>query len=134
MTICKQCQQQFEITDADRAFYTKMQVPEPALCPPCRQRRRMVWRNERTLYARKCNATNKDILSIFKPEAPFPVYSPEVWNGDSWDQLATGRDVDFSRPFFPQFAELLNVAPRIALSVAFNENCPHVNQCWHCNE
>jgi hypothetical protein len=35
MKTCKQCSNQFEITDADRAFYRKMDVPEKVFCEQC---------------------------------------------------------------------------------------------------
>ena len=64
--ICKQCNTSFDITDRDLEFYDKVspkigsekfQIPAPSLCPDCRQQRRLVFRNERKLYKRKCDAT-----------------------------------------------------------------------------
>jgi hypothetical protein len=92
-----------------------MEVPTPTLCPQERAKRRLSFRNERGLYHRTCAGTGKKIISIYAPEYKFPVYDNDFWWGDSWDAHIYGRDFDFSRPFFEQFNELLNVAPKQAL-------------------
>ncbi len=131
MKLCTQCKKEFTITDNDRAFYVKLQVPEPSLCPACRQQRRLAWRNERSLYPRKCALTGADIISIYAPVKPWPVYSSDAWYGDGWDQLSSGRDFDFTRPFFEQYKELQAVAPHICSNVVNNENSPFLNQGWY---
>ncbi|MBU0627024.1 hypothetical protein KKG31_00015 [Patescibacteria group bacterium] len=35
----------------------KYLIPAPTLCPDCRQQRRISFRNERSLYKRKCDLT-----------------------------------------------------------------------------
>jgi hypothetical protein len=127
---CNQCQSPFEITDNDKKFYQKIKVPEPTLCPPCRQQRRLAFRNERNLFKRKCDLTGKDIISTIHPDSPFKVYENSLWYSDQWDGLDYGRDFDFNRPFFEQFAELHRTVPRISLGVISNENSPYVNQAW----
>jgi len=79
---CSVSGKKFEITDDDLKFYEKMDVPPPTLCPQERQRRRLAWRNPRTLYKRKCDATGENIISIYSPDKPFPVYAPASWWGD----------------------------------------------------
>src|SRR3989304_10612746 len=78
------CSASFQVTDADRAFYDrvspmiggrKMSIPEPSLCPECRQQRRISYRNERKLYKRNCDLTVKPIISMYSAEKPFPVYN-----------------------------------------------------------
>ena len=53
---------EFEITERDREFYRKLDVPEPTLCPDERARRRMAIRNERNLYHTKSSRSG---LRIF---------------------------------------------------------------------
>jgi len=108
---CQNCKKDFEIEPEDFQFYGKMKVPAPTFCPDCRIVRRMAWRNERSLYKRKCDATGKDIITMFAPEQPLVVYERDYWWSDKWDQLATGRDYDFLKPFFQQFNELFEKAP-----------------------
>ena len=85
---CRISGKQFPIYQSDIEFYNKItptfagekfQVPLPSLCPEERQRRRMAWRNERFLFRRKCDATGKDIISMYPPETSFPVYTEKVW-------------------------------------------------------
>jgi len=109
--ICQNCHNEFTIEPEDFDFYEKIKVPSPTFCPDCRIVRRMSWRNERTLYHRKCDATGKDIITMFAPEQPLVVYERDYWWSDNWDQLASGRDYDFSKPFFQQFRELFEKAP-----------------------
>lgn len=47
MKFCKQCKNEFEITETDKEFYHKMDVSEPERCSVCRARRRLSFRNER---------------------------------------------------------------------------------------
>ena len=52
---------------------------------------------------------------MYSPNKPFKVYCQPCWWSDNWDATAFGRDYDFSRSFFEQFAELQQVVPRIAM-------------------
>ncbi len=117
---CQNCKKDFIIEPEDFNFYEKMKVPAPTFCPDCRIVRRMSWRNERVLYKRKCDATGKDVITMFSPEQPVLVYERNYWWSDKWDQNAAGRDYDFSKPFFQQFKELFEKAPLPNLA---NSNC-----------
>ena len=109
--ICQNCHNEFIIEPEDFEFYEKIKVLPPTFCPDCRTIRRMTWRNERTLYHRKCDATGKDIITMFSPDQPLVVYDRDYWWSDKWDQNAAGRDYDFSKPFFEQYRELFEKAP-----------------------
>lgn len=113
--VCKTCKQNFTIDDWDQEFYKKMQVPEPLNCPECRFIRRLMERNPRKLYYRKCDFGGEQIVSQYHEQQPFPVYCNEHWYGDGWDALDYGKDFDFSRPFFEQFKELRDKSPHLAL-------------------
>ncbi|MFH0770549.1 MAG: hypothetical protein V1926_04185 [Candidatus Peregrinibacteria bacterium] len=140
--ICRNawCRQSFEITDDDLKFYEKVSpvlngkkelIPPPTLCPSCRSHRRYTYRNERHLYRRPCSASGRNIMALYAPEKPFPVYEPSIWHSDGWDPKSFGRAFDFSRPFFNQYGDLQRVVPRIALAAVNNENCDYVNQVWY---
>ncbi len=141
--ICKHCGASFPITDKDLAFYDKVSpvfsgkkyaIPAPTLCPDCRQQRRLSFRNERKLYKRKCDATGRDIISIYSPDKPFKVYHQDEWWSDKWDPLDYGRDFDFGRPFFEQFGELVGGVPRMALYYSSCENSSFCNQVADCKD
>ncbi|MEK7546691.1 MAG: hypothetical protein AAB536_00710 [Patescibacteria group bacterium] len=119
---CQNCKNDFAIEPEDFDFYKKIDVPPPTFCPDCRLQRRLVWRNERTLYRRKCSAPGhaEDLISYIAPEKPQPVYDQQYWWSDDWDPLTYGRDYDFSKHFFTQFKELLDTVPRSSLSSAYS--------------
>jgi hypothetical protein len=121
---CRQCTQQFEITPDDLAFYDrvspvingeKYQMPSPTFCPACRRQRRQSFRNERVFYKRKCDLCKKAVVAVFPAESQYKVFCYNCWWSDKWDPMAYGRDYDFSRPFFEQFADLEKAFPHLAL-------------------
>ena len=59
------------------------------------------------------------------------VYDQHEWWRDTWDPLSYGREFDFSRPFFSQFAELQRVVPQLSLSVWNSENADYCNYIGH---
>ena len=74
---CRLSGQEFFVTDKDLEFYdkvspifagTKYSIPSPTLCPDERLRRRMMYRNEITLYKRTCDLTGKAIISLYSPK------------------------------------------------------------------
>lgn len=109
---CIECTATFEATPRDQGFYDNAGVPPPKSCPDCRLMRRLIERNARTLYKRKCDLTGKEFISPYHADHRFPVYAPDVWWGDGWDEMTFGKPIDFSKPFFDQFEELLQVIPR----------------------
>ena len=97
--ICQNCKKSFTIDPEDFAFYAKIKVPPPTWCPECRMVRRMSFRNERSLYRRKCSAPRheEEILSIYSPDKNLVVYDQKYWLSDKWDPIAYGREYDFSK-------------------------------------
>ena len=133
---CKHCQQSFDITDEDSAFYDKVSptfggkkfsIPAPTLCPDCSQQRRLNFRNERKLYHRKCDITGQTIISMFSPDKPYKVYATKERFSDKRDAIEYGREFDFNKSFFQQFDELLKSVPQIALLQVGSENCDYNN-------
>ena len=124
---CKNCKKDFVVEQEDFNFYEKIKVPPPTWCVNCRQQRRYAWRNERVLYRRNCDLCKKSTVTIYSPNKPYKVYCNECWWGDGWDPASVGRDFDFSRPFFEQFAELQHDAPRMALLNKNSVNSEYTN-------
>ncbi|EKE27936.1 MAG: hypothetical protein ACD_3C00123G0002 [uncultured bacterium (gcode 4)] len=132
------CWTEFNITDKDLEFLDmvspvykgiKYTIPAPTLCPKCRHQRRLAWRNERKLYKRTCDTTWKNIISVFSPDKPYPVYSSDEWWSDRWNPLDYGPadGIDFSRPFFEQMNELINIVPKLAIVNFNSENSDYTN-------
>ncbi len=125
---CSDCNQGFVITEKDKAFYSKINVPTPKLCPQCRRQRRLAFRNERSLYVRKCDLTGKIIVSAYSPDKPFKVYQHAEWEKDLWDPVDNGRNYDFDRTFFDQFNDLQLAVPKKAMHISDNMlNCDYCN-------
>jgi hypothetical protein len=138
MNECKSCKNTFEIPKEDLDFLDRVSpvfgcekflIPSPKMCPACRQQRRLLMRNEMSLYKRKCDATGKEIVSVYSPETPCRIYDQEEWWSDRWDAMDYGRDFDFNRPFFEQFKELLNEVPRMSLVNISQENSYYSSYC-----
>ncbi|MBU0578179.1 hypothetical protein KJ742_05045 [Patescibacteria group bacterium] len=135
MQNCKQCQSSFEIADKEKAYCDQLGVPVSDTCRQCRLRNIMATRNEWKLYRRKCDSSGDEIISAYPPNSPFTVYKNEVWWGSDWDALDYGKDYDFNRPFFEQFAELQKAVPREGTTVFNCENCDynsHIRESRNC--
>ncbi|MBI2623674.1 MAG: hypothetical protein HYW65_03845 [Candidatus Liptonbacteria bacterium] len=126
---CQNCKVGFEIATDDLNFYSKISVPPPTFCWRCRMQRRDNWRNERSLYKRKCDAPghSENVISVFSPDAPCIVYDQKYWWSDEWNSLAYGVPYDFSTPFFEQFKALLGKVPLPAVSSVNSVNSDYTN-------
>lgn len=132
---CQNCTTHFTIEPDDFSFYEKMQVPPPTFCPECRFVRRMLWRNNRSLHKRSCDLCGKSMITIYRPDAPFPVYCNPCWWGDGWDALSYGVDIDWSRPFLEQWFELWNAVPKFARWATGNiKNSDYSNNIANCTD
>src|SRR3989339_2172251 len=140
--VCKNCQQNFEITDDDLKFYEKISpvfggekylIPAPSLCPDCRLQRRMSWRNDRNFYKRKCDFSGKEMISMYKP-GNLKVYDHEIWWGDKWDTSEYAQEYDFNKSFFEQLSELIYNVPHPNVIQLGNENSLYTNfTAWNKN-
>jgi len=125
---CQNCKNSFAIEPEDFKFYDKIKVPPPTWCPECRMMRRFSWRNERSLYRSKCAFSGKDIITGFAPDSGLVVYDRDTWWSDKWDPFASGKEYDFSKPFFAQFYELMHKMP---LPAVFNARTINSDYAQH---
>ena len=127
--ICQNCNNKFVIEKEDFNFYEKIKVPPPTFCPECRTVRRLCWRNEMSLFKRKCDAPGHDeiIISFLPPEEKLVVYDSKAWWSDGWDSLSYGKKYDFSKPFFKQWKDLRDNIPLQALSNITATNSDYCN-------
>ena len=124
---CQNCKHDFTIEIEDFNFYEKIKIPPPTFCPECRAMRRLLWRNERSLYHNKCAFSGKDIISMFSPESGLNVYDRDIWWSDQWDPTSYGKEYDFSKSFFQQFQDLLYRVPLASLGNSNIVNSKYVN-------
>jgi hypothetical protein len=132
--ICKQCDEGYEVTDADLEFLQKVSpvineqkfdILAPTFCPDCRQQRRISWRNDQNYYRNQCQLCKKKLISIYSSDKQIPVLCNECFWSDKFDPLEYGRDFDFSRSFFEQFDEMREEIPRIAIYNTQSENAEY---------
>jgi len=145
---CQNCKKDFTIESEDFSFYAKIKVPPPTWCPECRMIRRLMWRNEHSLFRRPNDAPGKSetLISIYHPDAKIISYDKEMWWSDKWDPCAYGMDYDFSKPFFEQFKELMEKVPHVAFFDSKSidarfcnytvemKNCYFVTASWSCED
>lgn len=98
--------------------------------------RKMARRNERSLYKRRCDLCQKEMISMYQTSAPYRVYCNDCWWSDQWDPLAYGREYDPQKPFLLQFQELTREVPRPALyqkgcvGSPYTNHTDHVKNCY----
>jgi hypothetical protein len=130
---CQNCKSSFTIESNDFSFYEKMNVPPPTFCPDCRRQRRWAWRNNVSLYNRKCDLCGKSVVSIYSPDSGFTIYCNKCWWSDQWDPKSFAQTYDFSKPFFTQFMELVKKVPQMAIvnddGIA-SVNCEYTQDWW----
>lgn len=80
------------------------------------------------LYKRTCDRTGKAIVSIFRPDCPYP-----VWHRDEWIAHANPpqADFDFTRPFFEQAWELFQKCPLPHAFQSNNQNCEYTDDWYY---
>jgi hypothetical protein len=99
-TCNQQCAIAFRLTPIELAFYRKMNIALPRLCPNCRQADRLKWRNGFTLYERQCMCGGKNVYqntsqhahgekpcqnnfsTTYAPERPETVYCDQCYKAE----------------------------------------------------
>ena len=77
--LCEQTGKAYKIIAQELLFYKNMQIPIPRLCPDARHLQRLHMRNPRKLYKRKCDLTNKEIVSTYSSDRIEKVYSEQAY-------------------------------------------------------
>ena len=123
---CRLSGKEFFVTDKDLEFYNKISpifgwkkysIPSPTLCPVERARRRLAFRNPKTIYLRKSSFSDKTIFSQHSIEKPYPVYENEIYYGNDWSPLEYGANFTTESDFLSQFQKLHNQVPHYARPV-----------------
>ncbi len=123
---CRHCAESFQVSVAELNFLKKISprigetvqdIPPPTLCPACRLQRRMAHRNQIYVTRQQVGDTKVQFFSMYFGKPPFPVVSnADWWDEKNWSPEEFGREFDFTRPFFEQWAELRDSVPRPALN------------------
>ena len=67
---CQETGKPYKIVAPELAFYRKMNLPIPRVCPDKRHWNRMAQRNDRVLYTRDCPQCDVTMASTYGPERP----------------------------------------------------------------
>lgn len=134
---CNKCKETFTLEPDDFAFYEKMKVPAPKVCPDCRFKMRAIFRNETTLYSgQKCGLCNKSILSTYNPKLNYTVYCYDCFYSEKWNPLDYFIEYDENKSILSQFKELLQKVPKlnlfISLGTGANINSEYINMAGGC--
>ncbi len=80
------------------------------------------------LYKRKCDRTGQSIISIFRPDCPYP-----VWDRDEWIAHANPPflNFDFSKSFFEQAWKLFPKCPLPHIFQSHNQNCEYTDDWYY---
>src|SRR5688572_23085936 len=122
--ICSICRRNFEVREDEVVFLqnispvftgVRSDIPARTRSPDSRCQRRLLFRNDLTLYHRKSDLTGKQIVSIYAQGKPYKVYDQDEWWSDRWQEEEYGRPFDFSKTFTEQFAALNSEVPHMSL-------------------
>lgn len=126
---CNECGKTFEHLPGEKEAYGKFGFELPINCPECRQIRRLAFRNEKILYYNKSYLSGKQVIALYQKESPFRIIDQDEWWNDKFDATIYGRDFDFNKTFFEQFAELQKEVPRWSRIFLNCENADFTNNC-----
>ena len=133
--ICSRTGEEFPIFQSDVDLLEKISpviggekfsLPLPTLSPESRLRRMMMFRNERTLYKRKCSKTQKAIVVLYPEEYEGKVYSPDERWSDNRDPLSFAKEYIPWR-FYSDLKDLFREAPFLNMFAFNNENSDYTN-------
>ena len=129
---CANCSSSFEIFPEDRDFYSRVRVPFPSWCPACRHLRRHAFINDYVYFSRSCDCCRKGFVSIYPANSPYIIFCQNCWFSEDRDDKASGRDFDFSRPFFEQFDQLMHESPQLGIIGMNNQNSEYSESVANC--
>jgi hypothetical protein len=148
--ICKHCWDTFKITEEEILLLEKLSpkiwwelflIDIPKICPECRQRIRLAFRNERKFYNEKCSHCWKKEISTISTEMREKIVCQQCWFKENLEKYDEEYDGDFSACLFRLFKKV----PYRSRLIANMENSEYCNQetddrdCylntgWHFNE
>lgn len=80
-----------------------------------------------SLHRRQCDASHKNIISVYSALCPYPVWHHDIWVKDSQPPF---REYHEGRPFFEQAWELFPQCPIPHNLTGNNENCDYTDDIW----
>ncbi len=125
-------EKELEILDKISPVYDgeKFSIPSPNLSPKAREIKRMLWRNERNLYKRKCDLTGKSMISVYSPEYEWKVYYFKDFYWDNWDSSDYQIEIDHNKTIKEQLWNFLKNIPKRSINL---DDAISMENCDYCN-
>ncbi len=128
--ICKITGKEFQITAEYKGLLDKIWAPLPEICFEERMRNLLAfWPSVGKWYKRKCDFSWETIVTIYPPDARFPVYKKKYFESDA--RMPARCDIDRNKPFFTQLQELQEKIPRPHQTGERNSNCEFCDDVWN---
>lgn len=121
--------------------WVKYSFPLPEISPRARAIKRMLWRNERWLYKRKCDLTGGNVLSVYSNDYEWKVYNVSDYNSDKWDRVKYELEFNENENIKDTIGKFFNNVPKKATNLdseIWMENCDYCNfwmnskNCYMC--
>lgn len=120
---CPETGEVFELTEDMYEMYKRLGVPLPKNAPAARLRRLRAYMGGIELF-RKKNSDGYDLISMYDPESPVDIVSPEFWFSDEFDALKYGTKFLSHESFFSQWHTFYPRVPRQSIITdPESENC-----------
>ncbi len=128
--VCNMSGKQFSTSMHENELRKKFDFGDslPKVLPKYRFQRLGAFWPHWNLHKRKCDRTGKDIISIFRPDCPYP-----VWQRGEWIEHAAPPffDFDFNRTFFDQAWDLFQKSPIPHIFQSNNQNCEYTDDWYY---
>ncbi len=127
---CQISGEPFFISEAEKKLREKLGVGDgyPMIAPRYRFRELGAFWPHWNLHPRTCDMTGEAIVSVFRPDCPYPVWEREQWAEHSNPPIS---EMDFNRDFFSQALKLFTKSPIPHKTGTGNENCEYTDDWWY---
>jgi hypothetical protein len=128
MPICILSEEEFEISKAEKDLRLQFGFEDlPKISPKARFRELGAFWQHWNLHKRKSDFSQKEIISVFSENCPYP-----VWHRDEWIQNANPRGANFheNKTVFEQMWEFFQKSPIPHNTGTNNENCEFTDDWW----
>lgn len=130
MPICPITGLSFETSEQERKLYALFDLPVSDMHPFLRFVMRFAHGNNWSLYWTTDMRSGKKILSCYDPKEFPKIVEHAYWMSNEFDAREYGRDIDFSRPFFEQYFEMVREVPRPNVTILNCENVEYANHVF----
>ena len=127
--ICAVSGKEFEVSEQEMALRKKFGFENaPQTSPQIRFQHLGAFWQHWNLHKRKCNKTEKNIISVFHEKCPYPVWHREEWLKGANPPM---RDYETEKPVFEQMWALFQTCPIPHRVGTGNQNAAYADDVWY---